>query len=245
MTLIKKQIHYYYIRTISSLIWLNENFFFYPKLKRFYNTIIKGEKEITIIDVGANRGQSIDFFLAIMPKATIHSFEPNPRLFKFLKKKYVEHNINLYEKGISAISGRMPFHEHVLDETSGFEKATNESSYNCLKNKVLLTKKASAIKASYDVLVTTLDAFVNEKNIDHVDILKIDVEGHELQAIQGCVSLLKEKKIRLIQLEQHFDDQYNAHYIAIENILNEAGYREIMRLKHGFGNFFEIIYCSE
>ena len=39
-----------------------------------------------IIDVGANKGQSIQFFLKNFPDAKIIGFEPNERLNKFLKK---------------------------------------------------------------------------------------------------------------------------------------------------------------
>jgi len=242
---ISKQLHHLYIRSISSLIWLNEKIFFYPKLKRVYQQAFQGQKEVTILDVGANRGQSIDFFLSILPKAIIHSFEPNPGLFKDLKKKYTNPCIHLYEKGISSTTGTLTFYEHVLDETSGFELAAADSTYNDLKNRILFTKKEAAIKAAYEVSVTTLDAFVAQKDIGKIDILKIDVEGHELHVIQGTMILLKEKRIRYLQMEQHFDDQYKGEFSIIRELLEQVGYLEEIRLKHGFGDFYEIIYKSQ
>ena len=77
------------IRTkiIQKLVHINEGIFFYPKLKNFYKENLNS-KEISIIDVGANKGQSIDFFLKIYPNAEINSFEPNKKLFIYLQNKY-------------------------------------------------------------------------------------------------------------------------------------------------------------
>ena len=77
------------IRTkiIQKLVHINEGIFFYPKLKRFYKENLNSDT-IKIIDVGANKGQSIDFFLNIYPNAEIDSFEPNKKLFLYLQNKY-------------------------------------------------------------------------------------------------------------------------------------------------------------
>ena len=47
-------------KLIQSIIHINENIFFYPKLKNFYKSIINND--VCILDVGSNKGQSIDFF---------------------------------------------------------------------------------------------------------------------------------------------------------------------------------------
>ena len=65
---------------IQKLIHINESIFFYPKLKKFYKKNLT-HNQINIIDVGANKGQSIDFFLEINQNASINSFEPNKKLF--------------------------------------------------------------------------------------------------------------------------------------------------------------------
>lgn len=75
------------IRTkiIQKLVHINESIFFYPKLKRFYSNNLQKEK-INILDVGANKGQSIDFFLKINSNAEFNAFEPNKKLFVFRKQ---------------------------------------------------------------------------------------------------------------------------------------------------------------
>ena len=75
-------------------------------------------------------------------------------------------------------------------------------------------------------------------------MLKIDVEGHELQVLEGLFSNGNQFKIRLIQLESHNDDMYlsNSKHEDIDQLLNKNGYLEIAKIKHGFGDFAEIIY---
>ena len=69
---------------IRSLINLNEEIFFYPKLKKIYNSINKNKKLKLLVDVGVNRGQSIRFFKKINRDIEIFGFEPNIRLFNNL-----------------------------------------------------------------------------------------------------------------------------------------------------------------
>jgi hypothetical protein len=77
------------IRTkiIQKLVHLNEAIFFYPKLKKFYIEKLQQEK-ISILDVGSNKGQSIDFFLKVNSNAEFDAFEPNKKLFISLQNKY-------------------------------------------------------------------------------------------------------------------------------------------------------------
>jgi hypothetical protein len=49
------------------------------------------------------------------------------------------------------------------------------------------------------VAVTTIDAFCREHGIAHIDLLKLDVEGHELAALQGARGMLG--RIEAIQFE--------------------------------------------
>ena len=49
---------------IQKIIAINEYLLFYPKIKKIYSEI-KLKEAPTIIAVGANKGQSIDFFLSI------------------------------------------------------------------------------------------------------------------------------------------------------------------------------------
>ena len=231
-------------KIIQSLIHINEAVFFYPKLKKFYKENLKNAS-VSILDVGANKGQSIDFFLGINPNAKITAFEPNKKLFQFLQEKYHSNaNINLNNLGVSNTNGELEFNENILDETSTFESLNLDSKYLEKKAKVLGVTKESIIVDKYKVAVVTLSEYLKLNDNSFFDVLKIDVEGHELQVLEGLFSNGIQFKIRLIQLESHNDDMYlsNSKHGDIDQLLNKNGYFEIAKIKHGFGDFAEIIY---
>ena len=236
-------------RLIQKLVHINEAIFFYPKLKRFYVSVLKKDT-ITIIDIGANKGQSIDFFLNINPNTTFDAFEPNKRLFVYLKNKYKKtakqlQNIKLHNFGVSKIKGELVFHENILDETSTFEELNMDSKYLERKAKVLGVTKENIIVDNYKVDVIRLIDFIKENPNKEFDVLKIDVEGHELQCLQG---LFEDETfvlpIRFIQLESHNDDMYlsNDQHQDIEDLLHKNSFEKVAEIKHGFGDFAEIIY---
>ena len=117
------------VKIIQALLDIHERIFFYPKLRAFYQKQ-KENHQPTILDVGANKGQSIDFFLSLFPNARIFAFEPNPVLFQKLQQKYRGNSlIHLVNKGVSNQNGQLELKETVTDETSTFEDLNYESSF--------------------------------------------------------------------------------------------------------------------
>lgn len=234
------------INLIQSLININERIVFYPRLKSFYRSAVTLKKPV-IVDVGANKGQTVDFFLKLYPNATIYSFEPNKKLYNKLADKYSKHNnVTVFNLGISDTKGSLTFHENILDETSSFEQVDLDSKYLRKKARVLGVKPEDIIAGSYEVEVTTLSDFIKAHGIDHVNILKIDTEGHEYKCLHGLFSETNAASmIDYIQLEQHYDDMYGKERAAeniIDHLLAANGYKHFKRIRHGFGDFDEIIY---
>jgi FkbM family methyltransferase len=236
------------IKIVQLLIELNEQIFFYPKLKSYYRRrfplTASSKRPLTIFDVGANKGQTIEFFLKINKNSIIYAFEPNPILYSKLIQKYAIHpNIHVFNLGVSNINGELELKETITDETSTFEEFNYDSKYLKLKADVLGVCKEKLIKKKYIVQVTRLDEFIIKKNINKIDILKIDTEGHELKCLMGLFPV-KSCEIDYIQLERHNDDMYSAfgELVKIEALLATFGYRSNSIIKHGFGDLDECIY---
>lgn len=232
------------VEIVKSFIDINEHFFFEKKMKAFYKCV---DKINTVIDVGVNKGQSIDFFLKLNPDCKIYAIEPNPVLFDQLIKKYSKsENIKLFNFGISDIAGEKLFNENVLDYTSTFETLNLNSEYLKKKTKVLGVSAENIIAKSYKVKTLTLSKFITENLPDKtVDVLKIDTEGHEYHCLIGLFNESISNVVKYIQMENHNDDMYenSKSFDEINLLLNKNKYCECAKIKHGFGNFDEVVYC--
>jgi FkbM family methyltransferase len=232
------------VKIIQALLDIHERIFFYPKLRAFYQKQ-KENHQPTILDVGANKGQSIDFFLSLFPNARIFAFEPNPVLFQKLQQKYRGNSlIHLVNKGVSNQNGQLELKETVTDETSTFEDLNYESKYLERKTKILGVNKDQLVRKSYWVDVIRLSDFIQEQGITDIHILKIDTEGHEYNCLEGLFSG-DIPLINFIQLEHHNDDMYlQAKGQSPEKLLEEKGFASFDVIGHGFGNLDERIYTQ-
>ena len=235
------------IKLIQLLIEINEKIFFYPKLKSFYKNTSTHLNSPVILDVGANKGQSIDFFKSIYPNCIIYAFEPNPRLFTALRKKYCDFkNIHLINKGVSKANGVLELKETVTDETSTFEELNYDSSYLKMKSAILGVEPKDIVLKTHLVEVIKLSDFINENKLNEIHTIKIDTEGHELKCLIGLFSGINSFTINYIQLESHNDDMYLQHEEehAISDLLIKNGFLNCSEIKHGFGDFDELIYSK-
>tara|TARA_Y100001954_G_C15660886_1_gene527674 strand:+ start:92 stop:823 length:732 start_codon:yes stop_codon:yes gene_type:complete len=237
------------LKLVEIIIAINEKLIFERRLKRFFIQSENAKIE-TVIDVGANRGQTINFFFNLNKNVQIHSFEPNHKLFKFLLKRYQRNSkINIYNLGVSDKNGKKIFHENFLDLSSSFEELNHSSTYLARKAQILGVKPDEIINRSYNVETTTLNDFIRKKNISNIDLLKIDTEGHEHACLEGLFSKNINIPIKYIQLENHNDDMY-ANRIPFKrtiSLLNKNSFFECIRIKHGFGKVEEVIfkYCNK
>ena len=234
------------IKLIQLMIEINEKIFFYPKLKSFYKNVPIKLNPPIILDVGANKGQSIDFFRSVYPTCVIYAFEPNPRLFTALEKKYGDiKNIHLINKGVSNKTGVLELKETVTDETSTFEELNYDSTYLKMKSAILGVDPRNIVLNTHQVEVITLSEFINEYKLAEIHTIKIDTEGHELKCLIGLFSRIT-PNINYIQLEIHNDDMYHqkGKKQTISGLLKINSFLCCVKIKHGFGDFDELIYSK-
>lgn len=161
---------------------------------------IFGNKELVIYDVGANRGSTIDSFLKIFPASKIIAFEPYPQLADEITAKHSgNRNVVIDNCGISNINGECLFYVNKSIDTSSFliSKLTGLNSDAQVKNLEQIT-----------VPVKTIEESLKEQKLYHINILKLDIQGSELNALQGAEKLLADKKIDLVYTEAYFIQQY-------------------------------------
>lgn len=159
-----------------------------------------GNRAITIFDVGANRGLKTKEFIKHFPGAELHAFEPYQPLFAELESQFSGlKNIHLHNLGISSQPGQKIFNVNRGIDTSSFLTSKHTG----------LSSDAQVATLSQVLLrLTTMEKVVEERKISRIHILKLDIQGSELDALKGAQRLLKEKKIDLIFTEAYFVEQY-------------------------------------
>ena len=65
--------------------------------------------------------------------------------------------------------------------------------------------------------IVTLDEFCRTKRIDHINYLKIDTEGGDLEVLKGAVGMLTEQRIDLVQVEAGMNPT-NSRHVSLESL---------------------------
>ena len=95
---------------------------------------------------------------------------------------------------------------------SSFNKINLGTNWIKKRSAEFKVKETEYVKQRQEVNVDTLDNYCNEKNIDYIDILKIDTQGYEDKILEGCSELIKKNKIGIIITEIMFDNVYDKYF---------------------------------
>lgn len=147
--------------------------------------------EPVIFDVGMNHGQTLNKIRTVFPQATIHGFEASKYCYQELHENFKDDTkIHLNNLAIGDEETVLQFNEYSWDAMNSF-----------------LTRAygKTTIIETYDVNVTTIDAYCLKNNIHTIDILKSDTEGFELKVLQGAQGMMKKNKIKFVFVELFFD----------------------------------------
>jgi FkbM family methyltransferase len=149
-------------------------------------------------DVGAYTGNTAKDFLRAFPDADIYSFEPHPRAFSSLLKIKSE-RLHAYQLAVSNKEGAAQFFVH----REPFEGETTERlSQNSGLDALTQFGRATTQKTkTITVQCQTVDQFCADKEIESVDLLKIDTEGHEDKVLDGARDTLARRSVSFVFAE--------------------------------------------
>ena len=155
-----------------------------------------------IFDIGANKGQTVKEYKARFSKSKIFCFEPFPDAIKVLKENYKnDDSINIIPYAVSAQASSQTFYINPnYDQVNSLLKRNQSSRRYYPENAELIS--------SIQVETITIDDYLNNNDIDNIDIMKFDIQGGELMALQGAIGTLSQNKISLIYIEVHFIAHY-------------------------------------
>ena len=240
---------------ISSFVTFILNIFDnYQKKKITYvlKNIFNKNKISTVLDVGAHKGETIDYLSKFFYFNKIYSFEPNPSSFFFLKKYKLSLNIRkqskleLFNYALGDKKGKIDFYSGKESSSSTVHDINFTSNYYKKKNKYLnpFVKNKEAFK-KITVKLDTLQNFIISKNIKNIDLLKIDTEGSEFNIIKGAKD--KIKIIKVLYFEHHYDNMILKKYTFsdLNRYLLEKGFSKLFKYKMSFRKVFEYVYVNK
>ncbi|MCP4001325.1 MAG: FkbM family methyltransferase [Gammaproteobacteria bacterium] len=146
----------------------------------------------TVFDIGANQGQFLKLTLdnLQMDKLTIHCFEPGVQTFKMLSDSAVKNErIKLNNIGMGNKKYEATLHFDAAG--SGLASLTKRQ----------LDHFDIEMNESETVRIDTIDNYCAENQITHIDLLKIDIEGHELDALEGASGMFAKQAIDTVTFE--------------------------------------------
>jgi len=165
-----------------------------------------------IVDAGANIGVACIWLLANNPGATLVAFEPAPDNFAFLKQN-LEHieGVTLYQEALGDHAGTVELH-----------LATHGAVHSIVD--------VGVGSETVSVPMVTLGDRLDSHSITHVDLLKLDVEGSELDVIQGLGERLDNVDTVVGEVHEHLVDA-DAFYALLE----QHGIRPVSKTYYGSG----------
>jgi FkbM family methyltransferase len=162
----------------------------------------------TIIDIGANSGYYSLISKSLNPKAQVFAFEPVDRIFNALKKNVAANgfDITCEQVALSNSTGTATLYDY-----------PEQHHYQASLNKESMGRKDDVI--SYQVPTVQLDVYAEKNRLPKIALIKIDVEGHEVEVFEGALKILQQSKPSVL-----FEVKNETNAAHIQSIVEGLGY---------------------
>jgi FkbM family methyltransferase len=144
----------------------------------------------TFVDVGGHVGEYTCLLKRLWPRATVFAFEPSDAHFRRLQTAVSGlQDVHVFQAGLSSRNATLTLHKP--EEVSGMASLEQRD----------LSHLGIAEQIIEQVQVMTLESVVAQNGMAHVDLMKVDIEGHELSCFEGAATLIRERRIGMGQFE--------------------------------------------
>ena len=187
-----------------------------PELKLIKKFITHGTDSL---DIGIYKG--IYSYEISKYAKTVHAFEFNPLIFSFLNRNIYKiiNNIKLYNFGLSNQNNKVTLRIPIRNKLANEE---NYEEFFEMGRATIHDKNEFNEFRSFDVNVKKLDNLQFENPISFI---KIDVEGHEIEVIEGAIETInKNKPILLVEIEERHSKKKVIDTIKFINTLGYKSY---------------------
>jgi len=160
------------------------------------------DENSVFFDVGAAIG-GYSVCVAALTGCTVHAFEPLPE------------NIRTLTKNLAAnrIESKVKLNQAALSGSEGYGFIQNDSGQDLFGGHLTMV---SSERTENAVKVMTLDSYCARCKIERIDIIKIDVEGHEQEVMEGAKTMIANERIDVLILET--DHRLSGFYNSLRNL---------------------------
>jgi FkbM family methyltransferase len=204
-----------------------------------------GVSDPVIFDIGAHMGETVNRYKGLFKDSSVYCFEPFPDNVRFLRSRYSsDPTIHVFDQAVSDSCGMKTFYVNENDATNSLlpRDKSGRRYYS----------KAAAAKTQLDIETITIDEVMKQHGIESVDILKLDIQGGELMALQGAEKALHQQRISILYSEALFVPHYENNPLLRDlwNYLQQFGYTifniyDLYRAANGQLRFADVIFVSK
>ena len=199
----------------------------------YFNSIINCDDIKTIFEVGSRDALDAISLSNQYPTAIIYSFECNPLTVETCRNNIYlaqKTNIVFHDCALGNINTVLPFYSYIKDIYTTYAMVSSGSS--SLLKRYDFNETQKYIK---DVTVKTIESFCQEKNIKTIDLLCMDVQGFELNVLQGIGPDIMQH-IKYVILETTKPGMTSSYencpsYSDIDNFMMTNGFRQNILLE--------------
>jgi FkbM family methyltransferase len=175
-------------------------------------------------DLGANYGLCTFGLLPDLSSVNFHLFEANESLVRTIEKSTALHKESTFFVNHACIS-----------DEDGFSK------FHLEPNQTGQSHVATSLEKGIEIKNLVLDSYCKANKIDRIDFAKIDLEGHELSALKGWESCLRDHIIKSIYIEIMEENQKRYGLKTNEPLvlLESIGYKLFLCKEDDFADFGE------
>ncbi|MCI0498064.1 MAG: FkbM family methyltransferase [Planctomycetales bacterium] len=204
----------------------------YQDAFRNQQKLLAGVDAPVIFDAGAHHGCISTLYCDLFPKPAIYAFEPYPDSFAVLKKRTASSgNIHAYNLALSNRCGMAEFNVNPSSATNSL-LPTDPIAPQIWGEGLLETCGKISVET------TTVDEFGRAHNIDHIHLLKLDVQGAEPLVLEGARQYCRAGKIDVIYTE----------IITMPSYSGRMELHEFLTMLHEYGfclyNFYNFFMCN-
>jgi FkbM family methyltransferase len=195
-----------------------------PNISNIFDNIITNNinQQSIILDIGCNIGYYSILSARHTSISKIYSIDGNINNINILKMSCL----------INEINNIQPINICVSDKVGEFYSQSNSELVKKCGNiggLSFIKSSQNIIESSEDIISTTIDEIIKINNIIDIIIMKIDIEGGELNALKGTMNTLKTNIIKNIIIE--ISPKFNNDSIEILQILKDNNYN-IFNIPH-------------